>query len=248
MAIRFDIVAETGSTNADLLARVRAGEAPDEGYWLRAEVQTAGRGRLGRDWASVEGNLHCSTAVILREDSSPVTTLSFVAGLALHDVIERCLLPQTPIMVKWPNDLLVRQAKIGGILLERQGDRVIIGFGVNVSSAPTIDGRQTTSLAYENGKFANGPGSVLDLLAPAFAARLEQWRVKPLSQTLLDWSVRSHRFGDELRVTGHDGAVIMGTYRGIDSNGALRLQPLGTPEMTIHAGDVLLGWQNEGEA
>ncbi len=78
-----ETVATTGSTNADLVARLRAGESIPEGYWLRAETQTGGKGRSGRTWISPPGNLYTSTVVNLREGDPPPQTLALVIGLAV---------------------------------------------------------------------------------------------------------------------------------------------------------------------
>lgn len=242
-----EIVPETGSTNADLIARLRGGEKLAEGDWLMAERQTGGKGRLGRVWESPAGNLHCSTVVQLNPGDPPATTLSFMAGLAVFDCVKRCLFNDTPMLLKWPNDLLVFEGKIAGILLERHAETVVVGIGINVSHAPEIPGRKTETIAYANGKFANGPGKALDILAETFAARLGEWRSLPLSHTMLEWAIRSHRFNDLLRVTGAEGEAIHGSYRGLTPEGALRLQPIGAAECTIHAGDVVLGWHDEEE-
>src|SRR3954468_5499421 len=116
-------VAETGSTNDDVAVLAREG-AP-EGLWLRADRQTSGKGRQGRAWQSPPGNLHASTLVRLRPDDPPAPTLALVAAVALHEVVT----PHAPAAtIKWPNDLLVDGAKLAGILLERQGDAVVVGF------------------------------------------------------------------------------------------------------------------------
>ena len=78
-------VAETGSTNADLLALARDGAG--EGRWLRAERQTAGRGRLGRPWVSPEGNLYASTLVRVRGSDPAAATLALVAGVAIQEAV-----------------------------------------------------------------------------------------------------------------------------------------------------------------
>lgn len=244
----FEIVPETGSTNADLLARLHEGERLQEGHWLRAERQTGGRGRLGRAWESPKGNLHCSTAVNLRPADHAASSLSLIAGLAVHDCVKRSLLDHTPMLLKWPNDLLIREAKVAGILLERQGDAVIVGIGINVSHAPEIPGRKTTHLGYENGRFANDPQSVLDMLADHFATRLTQWRELPLSHTVLEWAIRSHRFDDRLRVIDANGDVLHGSYRGITPDGGMRIQPVGGPEQIVQAGDVSLLWHDDEKA
>ncbi len=244
----FEVVDETGSTNTDLIKRLRNGERLKESYWLRAKRQTSGRGRMGRVWENAEGNLFCSTVVTLEKSDPAASTLSFVTALAAFDAIHHCLLPNTPVSLKWPNDVLVRNAKLAGILLEREGDAVVVGIGINVSFSPVIPGRETTHLAYENGKFANGPDSVLDLLAQHFADRLATWRNLPLCDTLLEWSARSHRFGEKLKISDANGVAVYGHYRGINHDGSMRFQPIGAVETTIHAGDVALGWHdNEGE-
>ncbi len=243
----FETIPETGSTNADLLERLRNGTQPSEGDWLRAERQTGGRGRLGREWKSPEGNLHCSTVVNLRPADHSASTLSLVAGLAVFDCVSRYLFDHTPTLLKWPNDLLIGDRKAAGILLERQGDTVVVGIGVNVSHSPEIPGRKTTHIGYENGKFANGPDGVLDMLANHFAQRLADWRDQPLSLTVLEWAIRSHRFNDRLRVTDAGGKVLQGHYRGITPDGGMRILPNGGAEQVVHAGDVSLLWNDEEE-
>lgn len=238
-------VEETGSTNADLLARLAAGEELPESFWLRANRQSAGRGRLGRQWDSGSGNLLCSTIVHLRPDDPSPSTLSLVAGLAAYDTIKQLLFPDTPMLLKWPNDVLIQDAKVAGILLERHKQAVVIGIGINLYHAPDLPDRKTTTIVYENGKFANGPDKVLPMLGTFLRDRLECWRNEPLSKTLLEWTVRSHRFNDRIRITGSDGQVMHANYRGIDESGALKVQPLGANETIVHAGDVTLKWHDE---
>src|SRR3954470_18965169 len=134
-------VAETGSTNDDVAALAREG-AP-EGIWLRADRQTGGKGRQGRAWHSPPGNLHASTMVRLQPGDPPPPTLALVAAVALHETV-RSHAPAARI--KWPNDLLVDGAKLAGILLERQSDTVILGFGVNLTHRPEGLDRPAISL------------------------------------------------------------------------------------------------------
>ena len=242
-----ETVSETASTNADLLGRLRRGETLPEGAWLRAERQTAGRGRLGREWQSLAGNLHCSTVVRLKRGDPAATTLSFLTGLAVFDTVEHHLPPGAGIMLKWPNDTLVQGAKIAGILLERQGDVAVAGIGINIAHAPAIDGRQTTSLATEQSRPVASAPKVLDTLAARFAARLDDWRNRPLGHTLAEWTLRSHRWGDRLRVTDSNERAVQGHYRGITAEGALRLTGEGKAEDTILTGDVDLGWDDRAE-
>src|SRR4051794_38072455 len=140
----FRAVVETGSTNDDVGALARAG-AP-EGAWLRADVQTGGKGRHGRAWASPPGNLHASTLVRLRPGDPSAPSLALVAAVALHETVA-AFAPEAPVLIKWPNDLVADGAKLAGILLEREGEVVIAGFGVNLAYHPNDTPRSATSLA-----------------------------------------------------------------------------------------------------
>ena len=139
---RIHIVERTGSTNADLIADNGA----IEGDWLIALEQHAGRGRQGRTWVSAPGNFYGSTLVQIGPGDPPAQTLSLAAGLALVEAIDVAL-PGQPLMLKWPNDVMLLGNKLAGILLERSGDRVAVGFGVNLASAPRLEDRQGASLS-----------------------------------------------------------------------------------------------------
>jgi len=198
-----------------------------EGTWLRAERQTSGKGRQGRAWQSQSGNLHASTLVRLRPEDPPAPTLALVAAVALHEVVRG---QAANARIKWPNDLLVDGAKLAGILLERKGDAVIIGFGVNLAHHPQDLDRPATSL---NPPVA--PGPFLDRLAEVFGTWLARWRAEGLAPVRAAWLAAAHPLGTPL-VT-HDGG---GTFDGLDESGALRLRSAGGAVRVIHAGDVFL--------
>ena len=124
-------VSETGSTNDDVAALARDGAL--EGVWLRAERQSGGKGRQGRAWQSPPGNLYASTLVRVDPRHPPPPTLALVAAVALHEAVSR---HTTRARIKWPNDIIINRAKLAGILLERQADAVVIGFGVNLAHHP----------------------------------------------------------------------------------------------------------------
>jgi BirA family transcriptional regulator, biotin operon repressor / biotin---[acetyl-CoA-carboxylase] ligase len=147
---------------------------PIDGRWLVAVRQTAGRGRLGRDWDSPSGNFHGSTGMALHTDDPPAPTLALVAAVALHDSIVDASRGTIRPTIKWPNDLLVGDAKIAGILLERAGDQVVVGIGVNLAQAPLLPDRATASLVGLGTSIA--PTDFASLLAGTFAADLLRWR------------------------------------------------------------------------
>ncbi len=228
-------VAETGSTNADLLAMAAAG-AP-EGIWLRAERQSAGKGRQGRAWVSPAGNCYASTLVRLRPNDPPAATLALVAAVALDEAV-RAFAPGIALAIKWPNDLLIAGAKLSGILLERSGNGVVIGFGVNLAHHPEGLDRATTSLAAQGATV--DPGGFAETLAECFARWLSRWRGEGLSVVRERWVERAHPRGTALSARTADGGVVDGLFDGLDTDGALILRLADGGRHVMHAGDVFL--------
>jgi BirA family biotin operon repressor/biotin-[acetyl-CoA-carboxylase] ligase len=224
-------VAETGSTNADLLAEAEAG-AP-EGLWLRAESQRGGRGRMGRTWLSPPGNLYASTIVRLHPGEPEPATLALVAAVALEEVAAAYAEPGK-LQLKWPNDLIAGHAKLAGILLERAGDAVVVGFGVNLAHHPKDLERPTASFA-SLGFGSPEPGVFLLDLSEAFARWLARWRGEGLGPVRSRWLERGYPVGTALSTTGAEGL-----FEGIDSTGALLLRRADGQIETIRAGDVFL--------
>ena len=224
-------VASTGSTNADLLAEAQTG-AP-EGLWLRAESQTGGRGRAGRSWLSPPGNLYASTIVRLCPGDPDAATLALTASVALEEIASAYAGPGK-LQLKWPNDLMAGHAKLAGILLERAGDTVVIGFGVNLAHHPTDLERPTSSLAALGGAVPD-PGEFLVELADAFARWLSRWRGEGLAPVRARWLERAHAVGTALVSAGAEGL-----FEGLDASGALLLRSADGRIETIRAGDVFL--------
>ncbi len=241
MAPRLEIVAETGSTNADLLARISAGDAPEEGNWLIADRQTQGRGRQGRSWLDGEGNFMGSTIVQLAESDPPTYTLSFAAALAVYAATAGRIARPSALQLKWPNDVLLSGAKYCGILLEREGSHAVIGIGVNLAGAPELADRKTLAL----GQLGEAPDRDLfaQELAEAFARELSSWRKEGVGAMLNRWQAAAHRQGTRLSVHTNAANRITGTYEGLEQDGALRLSLDDGSTRVIHAGDVIL----EGE-
>jgi len=210
-----------------------ADAAAVEGDWLVALEQNAGRGRQGRQWVGETGNFFGSTIVRLgtRDPSPP--SLSLAAGLALIEAVDVAV-PDLPLMLKWPNDLLLGMSKLAGILLERGGDRVVVGFGVNLGSAPKLGDRDAAAL---NGALL--PQAFAPLLAGSFARMLSLWRGSDPEAFAQAWLARAHPVGTHLTVHGGAGEKVSGTFDGIEPDGALRLRRNGDLDV-IRAGDVEL--------
>ncbi|KPL67532.1 biotin--protein ligase [Erythrobacter sp. SG61-1L] len=237
-----ETVTETGSTNADLVARLRAGDSVPEGHWLVADRQNAGRGRQGRVWTAGEGNFMGSTVVRLDGREPAAQSLALAVGLAVYEAVLNHLLVPARLELKWPNDLLLGGGKLAGILLERVGNDVVVGIGVNLAKAPLVAGQTSVSL----GQFGLAPDrdSFSRDLAAMFASEMERWRDFGLPQLLARWTAAAHPEGTRLGVHVGEEGRIEGEFEGLAPDGALRLRLDDGSLRVIHAGDVsLIGGQ-----
>jgi BirA family biotin operon repressor/biotin-[acetyl-CoA-carboxylase] ligase len=137
-------------------------------------------------------------------------------------------------MLKWPNDLLLRGEKLAGILLERSGERLVVGFGINLAAAPALPDRTAASL---DGTVT--PTAFAPLLAGSFARLLALWRISQPGAIAQAWQMRAHPVGTELSVHVNADEKLSGRFDGIEPDGALRLNTDNGIE-TIRAGDVSL--------
>jgi BirA family biotin operon repressor/biotin-[acetyl-CoA-carboxylase] ligase len=208
-----------------------------EGDWLVALRQEGGRGRHGRPWESIEGNFFGSTMVQLRPTDPPAPSLTLAAGLALIEAVELAA-PGAALSLKWPNDLMLGDAKLAGILLERSGDRVVAGFGVNLAGAPPIQGRKTAALKSIQDI---APQAFAPLLAGKFSQLLSVWRAADPAAFAQAWLARAHPIGTALEVHSGPGERVRGTFDGIEIDGAMRLKRSDGMIDIIRAGDVSLG-------
>lgn len=230
-------VAVTGSTNADLVALAGQGEA--DGLVLVADVQTAGRGRLGRTWTAPEGSA-LTFSVLVRPTVPPAGLgwLPLVSGLA---VVEALLaLTGLPAALKWPNDVLVGPRKLGGILAERVGgtDAVVVGIGVNVAmTAEQLPVPTATSLLLElAGSALPSSADLLDALLDRLGARYRAW--EDAGPPLADYRRACATLGRTVQVDLPAGASLTGTAQDVDADGRL-LVDAAEGVQAVAAGDVL---------
>ena len=200
-----------------------------------AERQTGGRGRLQRDWASPAGGLYFT--VVLRPELPPALSFrcAFAASYELSLAIES--VTGVRAAVKWPNDLLVDEAKVCGMLseMETESDWVKflnIGIGINVNNAPPKDVPGATSLAEATG----GPvprARLLETFLAGFEKRLAE---DALEDIVSRWKTRTVTIGREVRVETRNAAVT-GTAVDVDSLGGLVVKTPGGALETVHYGD-----------
>jgi BirA family transcriptional regulator, biotin operon repressor / biotin---[acetyl-CoA-carboxylase] ligase len=231
------VVPQTGSTNADLLEQARAGAA--EGLVLVAEEQTAGRGRLGRTWSAPAGAA-LTFSVLLRPSGVPPARLGWLpllTGVAVATAVRAQA--GVPASLKWPNDVLVGERKLAGILAEAHGDAVVVGVGLNVTPRPAeLPVPAATSLLIE-GAASTDRTSLLAAILTELAQRYRTWRADPdapgLRADYLRWSAT---VGREVRVELPGGARLSGTAEDVDEVGRLVVR---TPDnlVRVGAGDVV---------
>ncbi len=229
------ILDETDSTNEE--ARRRAPAAAP--LWIWARKQTAGRGRLGRDWSSPRGNLSATLLIGRNQAPGELAKLSFHASLAVADLLAH-FAPGAEIALKWPNDALLNGSKAAGILLENFGPgggreaNLAIGIGVNLAHHPDPAASRwpPTSLLAETGR---APGVEEALLV--LADRLDHWLgIADFAAVRAAWLARASHLGRRIEV--HlPNQTLGGIFEDVDAEGALVLRTPAGPQR-ITAADI----------
>jgi BirA family biotin operon repressor/biotin-[acetyl-CoA-carboxylase] ligase len=235
-----DVMAETGSTNADLLARSAAG-VDIRGAVLAAEFQTAGRGRHGRAWSAPAGS-QIAVSVAIDADGVPSSGwgwLPLATGVAVVEAVAEVTGVRAGL--KWPNDVLVGNGKLAGILAEVAAPApvIVVGLGLNVTlSAAEAPDPKAVSLAMLDPAVVDRNlllGTILDRLAD----RVERWRVARGADEGLAADYRRHSvtLGTAVRATLPGDRQIVGIARDVDDLGRLLIDA-DDETVTVAAGDV----------
>jgi BirA family biotin operon repressor/biotin-[acetyl-CoA-carboxylase] ligase len=259
-----EVTAVTGSTNADLLARA-AGGAP-EGLVLAAEEQRAGRGRMGRAWVAPP-RAALTFSLLVRPRTVPPARrgwLPLLAGVAVASAVHA--VASVDARLKWPNDVLVGPAKLGGILAEAAGDAVVVGIGLNVSTepgelpppgpAPTGALPATSLRAQADGTPADGTPaagslaagsldreSLLTGILAGFERRYQAWVQAggdPERCGLrAEYTGLCATIGRRVRAELPGGQLLSGLAAGVDPDGRLVVRVSPDSEVPVAAGDVV---------
>lgn len=231
------------STSEEIKRRLNKIPETPEYLVVWALNQTQGKGRRGKVWVSDEGNLFFS--VLLRPQCliSYAAQINFVACLALRDA----LLPyKVDPQFKWPNDVMVDQAKIAGILLESDAgfdanvNWLIMGIGVNLKSSPSHAPYKTTSL-YEASGTLYAPQKILEDFLIAFDKRYKNWQETGLSDLRDEW-IKSSIYQKGDKITIQSDKPIIGYFEDLTEKGAILLRSIDKDKqlMTINAGDIVM--------
>jgi BirA family biotin operon repressor/biotin-[acetyl-CoA-carboxylase] ligase len=231
------VIATTTSTNADVATAARNGAA--EGLVIVAEHQSAGRGRLDRDWESPPRAAVLVSALLRpKVELASWPLLPLLAGLA---VIEAVLaVGQVDARLKWPNDVMVDGLKLGGILAERVEDAVVIGVGLNVSTRPEeLPNETATSLALIGG--VTDREILVKEMLRALARRYVAWQetAGAASSVIPAYRQRCETIGNRIDVHLPGGEVVRGVAVGVDDGGQLVVRDEVTrDERSYLVGDV----------
>lgn len=234
---RVEEFVEIDSTNTWLAEQARRG-AP-EGLVARADFQSAGRGRLERTWESSSGSaLLCS--ILLRPRLASEDLALAVAAVALSARSAVATLTGLAPTLKWPNDLVVHDRKLGGLLAEVvvSGDEfaVVVGLGLNLTSHGSAV-LQATNLLHETGE-ALGAREVLDAVLAELTTRRDLLDDSPGCATLLaEWRNALSTLGRRVRVVQHDGEL-EGVAHDLDDHGGLVVEIAGE-QRVFTVGDVV---------
>ena len=230
------------STNSEALRLAEAGERGP--LWIDAHCQTLGRGRSGRHWESEPGNLMTSFLFVPDAPIAALHQLSLLAGVAVFDAVTQIAKNDSALLcLKWPNDLLLGGAKAGGILIESStfaGETVaVIGIGLNVATAPELDGVETATLRSMIGE-AVDLDQVRQPLANSLAAWLKVWsHGAGFSKIRAAWLAHGPSLGAQLTITVSN-EIHSGQFAGLDEQGSLRLQAPSGEIQCYTFGDVSL--------
>lgn len=234
-------LAQTHSTNSACLEAARRKEGG--GLWIMARKQTGGRGSRGRNWESEEGNFFASLLLDTNAPHALLSQLTFVCAIAVRGAIAQFTGDgdQAPrLSLKWPNDVLIEDRKVSGILLEShefEGRRiVIIGVGVNCVSHPGETSFPATDLA-ENGVFAD-PGDFLPVLTQHLDHWLRLWNDgKGFAAIREQWLAFAKGVGNDIEVR-LSGRSLEGVFEALDEHGHLILRHRNGHTETISTADI----------
>lgn len=238
LATRLEWLDETASTNSEVRERAEAGERGP--LWIATRRQTAGRGRRGRSWSGLDGNLFTTGLYTLADDPQRAAQLSFIAALAVGDLCDQAGAEFSNTRLKWPNDVLISGRKLAGILLESGkapggGLWLAVGIGVNLMASPQDVERPATSLA-EIGVPLDRERA-LEILSAAFDRYFAVWFREGFGPIRDRWLVRAYGLGDRCQARLNDETVT-GIFADLGPDGSLRLDLARGERRFISAGEV----------
>lgn len=238
--LSYDVI---DSTNEEAKRLAEGGGSHGAVIWARR--QTAGRGRMGREWVSPEGNLFVSILLQPDMELEQCSQLSFVAAVSVAETLEAMVSEPKDIRCKWPNDILLHGKKLGGILLESfvvpnelgiEKRWITVGVGINIDSYPEHVMYPATCMR-EAGVELVSAKIVLSRFVYNFLHRYDEWHEKGFGPVQKAWLKRAYHIGKPIEVMLGDEAV-GGTFDTINEAGCLVVKLANGKHREVHAGDV----------
>lgn len=233
---------EVDSTNSEA-QRIALSDRSPSYLVITSKKQTNGRGRSGRTWESPHGNLYMSVIVPKTATLDEMSQLTFVSSLALENAISSLFHSEgmnTKIELKWPNDVMINDKKVAGILLESAGknmEYIVIGVGVNISKAPEIKDKPSTSLQAE-GLTKLESTEMLNRFMSNFLKLYQTWLSEEFRGIREKWLKKARNIGKIISVDS-GGTRISGKFMDIDFKGQLRVQVASGQIHSINTGEVV---------
>lgn len=242
---------QIGSTNAEALARARAGERGP--IWFVTTEQTAGRGRRQRAWIAPRGNLASSILEVMDVVPATAATLGFAAGLALDSALRKVSVEAVlragggdpfNFALKWPNDALAGGKKLSGMLLEAEaapggGLAVVVGIGTNVVAAP--EGTPTPAVSLRDLGINISAEELFAALSDGWAEYRALWdNGRGFGEIRKLWLARAAGLGQAVAIKS-GGSTIEGIFDTIDEQGCMIVRTPQGQLVPITAGDVYFG-------
>lgn len=231
------------STNDEAIRLLKAGVRGN--FVIIAREQNKGKGQKGKSWQSINGNLHAS--ILIKSDLSfdRLKELSFLTAVAIHDAILECIsdlkAPTANINLKWPNDILIGNKKVAGILLEAikvdNKNYLVIGIGANTHFVPKIEGVEVTSLLNE-GVILRNSDDFLSKIMDNFQFYYDKWQTKGDFSVIRDAWLKS-AYNLNKSITLNNGVqLISGVFKGIDQEGAICVELSNGQQQCFSSGEV----------
>jgi BirA family biotin operon repressor/biotin-[acetyl-CoA-carboxylase] ligase len=227
-------LSEVDSTQDEAMRRIAAGQM-EHGTIISADSQTKARGRQNRKWISEAGSLSMTICLEIRTmDQKRVPELSYLTAVVIGDVLSQ-LSPRLNFSYKWVNDIYINKKKLAGIILEMQGNWLLIGIGMNVHPVVNKDEAKKSVSLVEHDIIIDNEGLCQEI-GNAFIVRYENWLEYGFYSVREEWLRHAIALKQKITVRSNTGEV-QGIFLGIDDRGRLELMQNGTVKL-ISAGDM----------
>lgn len=214
---------------------------PDDPHVIIARTQEKGRGKPGRTWVSAPGNLYATLILPIfntDDENALPRYLPFIVVVALGDALRTFGVPDEALTYKWPNDMLWKGQKIGGILIEKASGcghaYFLIGIGLNLTSAP----EEVLATCVQDHGVTLYPDEVVEVFMPYFFDYYENYRHCGFASIKDQWLKYSFKLNQSLYFKGPN-AEYKGVFRGITDEGALMLELESGLTTRLYSGDVI---------